>query len=69
MRRDGVPLADALDMATAAGARALGVDPSCFAFGGGPVAGVLAVPLGDHRAPAQFGETSAAPRWILGPMP
>ena len=69
MRRDGLSLADALEMATVAGARALGVDPSRFALGGGPVAGVLAVPLGGHRAPAQFGETSAAPRWILGPMP
>ena len=69
MRRDGLSLADALAMATVAGARALGADPSRFAFGGGPVAGVLAVPLGGHRAPAQFGETSAAPQWILGPMP
>lgn len=69
MRRDGLPLADALEMATLAGARALGIDPSPFAFGGGPVAGVLAVPLGRHLAPVQFGESTAAPRWILGPMP
>jgi cytosine/adenosine deaminase-related metal-dependent hydrolase len=67
MRRDQLPLSDALEMATVAGARALGLDASRWDFSLGPVAGVIAVQLGEHRAPADFGKTSTAPRWICRP--
>jgi cytosine/adenosine deaminase-related metal-dependent hydrolase len=67
MRRDQLPLSDALEMATVAGARALGLDPLRWDFSLGPVAGVIAISLGEHRAPADFGKTSMAPRWICRP--
>lgn len=67
MRRDQLPLSDALQMATVAGARALGLDPARWDFSLGPVAGVIAVQLGEHRAPAEFGRTSTAPRWVCRP--
>lgn len=66
MRRDGLELGQALAMATVAGARALGLAPEAFAFGGAPLAGILAVPLDGRRAPAEFGKTASAPRWVLG---
>ena len=67
MRRDQLPLSDALEMATVAGARALGLDSARWDFSLGPVAGVIAVQLGEHRASAEFGKTSSAPRWICRP--
>jgi cytosine/adenosine deaminase-related metal-dependent hydrolase len=67
MRRDQLPLADALEMATVAGARALGLDSARWDFSLGPVAGVIAIQLGEHRAPADFGKTSTAPRWLCRP--
>ena len=67
MRRDQLPLSDALEMATVAGARALGLDPSRWDFSLSPVAGVIAVALGEHRAPADFGKTGTAPRWLCRP--
>jgi cytosine/adenosine deaminase-related metal-dependent hydrolase len=67
MRRDQLPLSDALEMATVAGARALGLDSARWDFSLGPVAGVIAIQLGEHRAPADFGKTSAAPRWLCRP--
>ncbi|MEY4809827.1 MAG: hypothetical protein RI986_165 [Planctomycetota bacterium] len=67
MRRDQLPLSDALEMGTVAGARALGLDPSRWDFSLGPVAGVIAIQLGEHRAPADFGKTSTAPRWLCRP--
>lgn len=68
MRRDRLPLSDALEMATVAGARALGLDPSRWDFSLSPMAGVIAVALGEHRAPADFGKTGTAPRWICRPQ-
>jgi len=68
MRRDQLPLVDALEMATIAGARALGLDTSRWDFSLSPMAGVIAVPLGEYRAPADFGKTSTAPRWMLRPV-
>jgi cytosine/adenosine deaminase-related metal-dependent hydrolase len=67
MRRDQLPLSDALEMATVAGARALGLDSARWDFSLGPVAGVIAIQLGEHRAPADFGKTSTAPRWLCRP--
>jgi cytosine/adenosine deaminase-related metal-dependent hydrolase len=67
MRRDQLPLSDALEMATVAGARALGLEPSRWDFSLSPVAGVIAVALGEHRAPADFGKTGTAPRWLCRP--
>ena len=68
MRRDQLPLVDALEMATIAGARALGLDTSRWDFSLSPMAGVIAVPLGEYRAPADFGKTSTAPRRMLRPV-
>ena len=65
MHRDNLPLRDGLEMATTAGARALGLQTSDWDFSLSPMAGVIGVPLGEHRTPADFGKTNSAPYWIL----
>lgn len=65
VRRDGLPLGEAIAMATSCGARALGLDASRWTLRPGPVAGVLAVPLGEHRDPQEFGRTNSAPQWLF----
>lgn len=65
VRRDGLALGEAIAMATSCGARALGLEESRWTLRPGPVAGVLAVPLGAHRSPQEFGRTSSAPEWVV----
>ncbi len=64
VRRDGVALGEAIAMAASCGARALGLDAARWTLRPGPVAGVLAVPLGAHRGPQEFGRTNSAPEWL-----
>ena len=65
IRRDGLALGEAIAMATSCGARALGLDAARWSLRPGPVAGVLAVPLGDRRSPQEFGRTNSAPEWVV----
>ena len=65
MRRDGVSLGDAVAMAASCGAAALGLDAARWTLRPGPVAGVLAVAVGEQRDPQAFGRTTGAPAWLL----
>lgn len=65
LRRDGLPLGGAVEMATSCGAAALGLEAARWTLRPGPVAGVLAVAVGAHRDPQAFGRTTCAPEWLV----
>lgn len=65
VRRDGLALGAAVGMAASCGARALGLDPARWTLRPGRVAGMLAVPLGAHLDPQEFGSTTSAPEWLV----
>jgi 5-methylthioadenosine/S-adenosylhomocysteine deaminase len=74
MRRDGLPLADALAMATVAGARALGLPTEPFTLRPGPSAGLLGIQLQAGARPTTpedaariLAAAEGDPAWILGP--
>ncbi len=72
MRRDGLPLGDALAMATVAGARALGCAPAEYTLAPGEKPGLIAVAAPGFRAACSrdavasvLGGSSGAPTWLI----